>query len=134
MHAARFYIIGDASPWLRTRIQEEINHLGLNGTTTTAGRKTIAVSIEGDREKIIELKENLRRHGPEHLLYTRIEYGEEQPLEELRPEDDIKTTLQKIEKQLNEINIKLDALMENRTIKTALDSKESNISDFFNMQ
>jgi hypothetical protein len=133
MPTARFYIIGDASPWLRTRVQEEINHLGLNGTTTAAGRTTTAVYIEGIQEKIIELRENLRRHGPEHLLYTRIEYGEEQQMEELKPEDDVKTTLKKIEERLNEINIKLDALMENRTTKTAIDGKENTVSDFFNM-
>lgn len=133
MPTARFYVIGDASPWMRTRIQEEVNHLGLEGTTATAGRNTIAVSAEGEREKIIELRENLRRHGPEHLLYTRVEYGEEQAVEELKPEDDVKAILRKIEERLNEINIKLDALMENRVTKTALDDS-SNVSDFFNMQ
>ncbi|MBM3309794.1 MAG: hypothetical protein FJY77_06000 [Candidatus Altiarchaeales archaeon] len=132
MTTARFYIIGDASPWIRTRVQEELNHLQLSGTTIAAGRKTIAVTVEGDKEKIIELKDNLRRHGPEHLLYTRIEYAEETTLEEFKPEDDLKATLKKIQEQLNEINIKLDAIVENRKTNTAMDTG-SNVSDFFNM-
>jgi acylphosphatase len=130
---ARFYIIGDATPWQRTRVQEEINHLQLSGTTMAAGRKTIVVTVEGDKEKIMELKENLRRHGPEHLLYTRIEYGEEQAMEEFKPEDDIKTIMRNIQQQLNEINIKLDAIVENRCQKTALDSGTNAVSDFFNL-
>jgi len=132
MTTARFYIIGDSSPWIRTRVQEELNHLQLSGTTIAAGRKTIAVTVEGDKEKIIELKDNLRRHGPEHLLYTRIEYAEETALEEFKPEDDLKATLRKIQEQLNEINIKLDAIVENRKTNTAMDTG-SNVSDFFNM-
>lgn len=133
MPAAKFYIIGDSSPWIRTRVQEEINHLGLTGTTIAAGKKTTAVMVEGDKEKIVELRENLRRHGPEHLLYTRVEYGEEEAIEGLKPEDDIKTILRKIQERLDEINIKLDAIVENRGIgKTALDSGESTVSDFFN--
>jgi acylphosphatase len=133
MPPAKFHIIGDSSPWIRTRVQEEINHLQLSGTTIAAGKKTIAVIVEGDKERIVELKENLRRHSPEHLLYTRIEYGEEQTVEELKLEDDLKTTLKKVQERLDEINIKLDAIMENRTTKTALDSKENPVSDFFTL-
>ncbi|MDD5111185.1 MAG: hypothetical protein PHG85_01410, partial [Candidatus Altiarchaeota archaeon] len=114
MPAAKFHIIGDASPWLRTRVQEEINHLGLSGTTIAAGSKTTAVLADGDREKIVELRENLRRQCPEHLLYTRIEYGEEQQSEELKPDDDITTILRIIQRRHDEINIKLDAIVENR--------------------
>jgi len=138
MPAAKFYILGDTSPWLRTRVQEEMNHLGLTGTTMAAGSKTTAVMIEGDREKIIELKENLRQHSPGYLLYTRIEYSEDETgtgefkQTALASDDDVKTLLRKIEQRLDEINIKLDALVESRK-GDALDGGKNTVSDFFSL-
>jgi hypothetical protein len=119
-----------------------MNHLGLTGTTIAAGTKTTAVTVEGSREDIIMLKDNLRRQSPDYLLYTRIEYGEEETKgegvqagfrqESLASDDDVRTLLRKIEQRLDEINIKLDALVESRK-GDALDKDKNTVSDFFNL-
>jgi len=94
--------------------------------------------VEGEKEKIVELKENLRQHSPDYLLYTRIEYGEDETgsgefkQSSLASDDDVKTLLRKIEQRLDEINIKLDALVESRK-GDALDGNKNTVSDFFNL-
>lgn len=116
MVSAKFHAIGVGDPWIRRRITEEIHSLGLEGAVLDAGQNTLAVVVDGDKEKILLLKNRITKATPKHIQYTNPEFGAfEAPKTEMKfTQEDLRRLyelLAELEKNTRKINLKLDQLL-----------------------
>ncbi|MFH0860986.1 MAG: hypothetical protein V1921_07280 [Candidatus Altiarchaeota archaeon] len=118
MVTARFYVLGDESSWLRARVQEEIHTHNLEGNVIGAGHGRLAVIIEGERKRILELYENLQQATPEDFAMTDITFSEyaasDRTARDLMFTNSMETLielLREIEKNTRRINQKIDKVL-----------------------
>lgn len=153
MVTAKFHAIGNTSHWFRTRIQEEINATGVEGSPIEVDQNKLAIIVEGSKGNIERLYNNLREASPEDVGFTKIIFDESQPKRwKTSPQttNDVAEILGEIEKNMRRINQKLDVLLARsglnadstaswNTTKKYEEKDEDNpedetISSFFNMQ
>lgn len=109
MVTAKFHIIGDSSPWYRLRVQEEITSQGLEGSVVEADNSKLAVVIEGERSKIMELYKNLEESSPGGVMLADISFRRNE--DKATDTGEIVELLREIERNTRRINQKLDVLV-----------------------
>ena len=126
MSTARFHVTGDNMMWFQVRIQEEIQAEGIEGNAVNAGRNVVAVIVEGDREVIGKLYNNLMKLSPAGVKFSDITFGEYEVSDKTTRDlmitnsmDVLIRLMERIEENTREMNRKLEQMMGKKTDMTS---------------
>ncbi len=75
MVSAKFHLIGEDSEWFRIRLQEEIHAHGVEGTVLSAGGKTLAIVLEGDKSRIKRMHTDVADFLPEGVERSDLRFS-----------------------------------------------------------
>jgi acylphosphatase len=105
--------MGEASHWIRVRLQEEIHAHGLEGNVAQADDKTIVVVVEGDVRRVRGLYEDLREALPDDIEFSGLEVSKSKtPLKAVEdPSKHILDLLQRLEQRVIKIENRVNTIL-----------------------
>ena len=112
MVCAKFHIVGEDGEWFRIRVQEEVQHHGLEGSVVLAEAKTLAVIVEGDGLKIRKFYGDVVELCPKGILCSKLSLG---AAGQAAPRDQtleyVMEILKEIERKMTRMDQKLNRLV-----------------------
>ncbi|MBU0763187.1 MAG: hypothetical protein KKD39_09195 [Candidatus Altiarchaeota archaeon] len=135
MVSAKFNIEGDATDWLRIRVQEELFAHGLDGNVLVGDENTLVVIVEGDKAKIKRLYTDMQEFLPANTTLTELNFSLNKPTRSARihedrlyvGREDIIEYLKEIDRKTTKIDQKLNkiiSLLEEADIKKPQEEEE----------
>ena len=137
MATARFFMTGENMLWLQVRVQEEILAQELEGNAIRAGKNTIAVIVEGDKDKVDALYNNLMKASHD-IKFSRITFSDYDATEKTSRDlmltnsmDVLIRILEKIEENTREMNRKIDEALGKKAETTISSQAADSFSSIF---
>ena len=132
MSTARFFVTGENTEWYQIRIHEEIVARGLEGNAIRASKNTIAVVVEGSKDVIEELYNNLSKLNSAEIKFSKITFGEYEATDKTSRDlmftnsmDVLIRLLEKIEENTREMNRKIDEALGKKTETSSISTEAS---------